>query len=385
MLQWLISRWRSFHSRLSHNQKYEYLLQEFSALHEHTLAEFGRINIDVSALQRQAIPRLDDLNTQLISLQAYSVAAIDRISAELSDVGRLQEHVISEFARINADVGDVRGIVTESSRAVSEAIERNELLRGEQSRLHELVTVRLTAQLQFLNQQIYNLKRRVYHLGVSEDLIGFNGQFSKHEIFRDLLATFPFDGFVETGTYMGATTRFLAAHNKPVYSLEIDSASHAAAQAQLINQRHVRVLLGDSAYLLGHLTADLLADSDLIFFYLDAHWGDRVPLPDELNIIAEQHPRAVVVVDDFKIEDDEAYGYDSYPNGQEITIRFLDAEIRRHGWEVFFPRLPGVQDHMNTDILPPRGTAVMACDPLIISSLKQVASIRHWVVHNRAG
>jgi hypothetical protein len=33
---------------------------------------------------------------------------------------------------------------------------------------------------------------------------------------------------------------------------------------------------------------------------------------------------------------------------------------------------------MITDILPPRGTAVLSADPEIAKMLRQVSSLRHW-------
>ncbi len=49
-------------------------------------------------------------------------------------------------------------------------------------------------------------------------------------------------------------------------------------------------------------------------FYLDAHWYDYMPLPDEIRIIAEQCERAIIVVDDVFVESDPRFGYDEYAN-----------------------------------------------------------------------
>jgi hypothetical protein len=84
------------------------------------------------------------------------------------------------------------------------------------------------------------------------------------------------------------------------------------------------------------------------------------------------------MIDDFKVEDDVGYGYDSYDGGQEITLAYLHEELRNHGWQVFFPALPSIHDHMLTDILPPRGTAVVAREPKIVSTLRQLQSLRQW-------
>jgi hypothetical protein len=251
-------------------------------------------------------------------------------------------------------------------------------LRAEQSQLHNLVTTRLAAQMDFLNQEIHSLKRRMYHAGATEDTRAFNGQFSKLRIFAELCAAFPFEGFIETGTHLGWTTEYLCGKGKPVYSVEIQAEYHARADERLRNERQLRLCLGDSVEFLRAAVRDDLRRADLLFFYLDAHWLDHLPLCEELDLIATEHARAVVMIDDFKVEDDPGYGYDSYGQGQEITLEFLTNELLRHDWQVFFPALPSAHDHMTTDILPPRGTAVMACAPEVIDVLRRVPSLRFW-------
>ena len=81
----------------------------------------------------------------------------------------------------------------------------------------------------------------------------------------------------------------------------------------------VRLFLGDSPVILDQLTKTGLHPNDLTFFYLDAHWRDALPLREELRIIATQHACAVVMVDDFKVEDDSGYGFDIYGNGCEMS------------------------------------------------------------------
>jgi hypothetical protein len=51
--------------------------------------------------------------------------------------------------------------------------------------------------------------------------------------------------------------------------------------------------------------------NDPTLFYLDAHWEEYLPLRDELQLIYNNFPRAVVLVDDFKVDDDLGYGFDS--------------------------------------------------------------------------
>jgi hypothetical protein len=232
--------------------------------------------------------------------------------------------------------------------------------------------------LEYLNRELYGLKRELYHSGETADERAFNGQFSKHRIFADLCAVFSFQSFVETGANTGWTTRFICRQGKPVHAVEIAPNFFKQAKQNLNDQPQAHLTLGESSEFLYTLCNNTLSRRDLAFFYLDAHWRDRLPLAEELNIIAIHHARAVVMIDDFKVEDDSGYGYDLYEGGQEITLAFLHDEILKHGWQVFFPVLPSAHDHMITDILPPRGTAVLSADPEIAKMLRQVSSLRHW-------
>lgn len=253
-----------------------------------------------------------------------------------------------------------------------------EYLSGELSRLHYLTASRHEVQLQFMNRQIHDLKHGLYHASIPGMANAFNGQFSKQKIFADLCNAFPFDVFIETGTYLGVTTQFLARRGKPVHSVEINEECFQKAKALLRDEALVNLELGNSLKFLSRLTESDLAKRDLVFIYLDSHWYDHLPLREEIALIAKNHPRAVVMIDDFKIEDDEGYGYDSYDDAQEVTLAFLKEELRQHHWQIFFPSMPSAQDHITNDILPPRGTAVITCDPEFIPKLQRIVSLRHW-------
>ena len=275
-------------------------------------------------------------------------------------------------------ISEVSALHTYATSAHDYATSAHATTTREISHLHDLVTRRLIGQVQYLNQQVHSLKHHLYHAGAAEPTKAFNGQFSKHQIFADLCAIFPFDAFVETGTYQGETTRFLTRHGKPVYSVEINAEYFFRSKEFLKTEALVQLTFGDSPEFLRDLTFAVLKPDDLAFVYLDAHWYDHLPLREEFTLIFTHHPRAVVMIDDFKIDDDDGYGYDSYDNGQEVSLAFLDKELRAQNWQVFFPSMPSAHDHITIDILPPRGTGVVACDPDIIINLKRVASLRHW-------
>src|SRR5204863_9691435 len=81
----------------------------------------------------------------------------------------------------------------------------------------------------FIAERYLTIKQRLHNLEVSVrclemavdamvvspkyvpgDDIGFNGQRQRKRIFTDLIATIPFDAIVETGTWLGNTTAYMA-------------------------------------------------------------------------------------------------------------------------------------------------------------------------------
>jgi hypothetical protein len=391
-LKSVFSRLRSLYAviRTGESETSRYLRNEIGALRNCAISERARVNTELQALHGYIIPGLQRLEKEVSGLHDYAVQELERLSNEISrfhgytipevarlseEVSRLHGYAVGELIRL---VDEMCGIRKEVSQLHNYAVQDVGDLRDEQRRLHVLVTGRLTTQVECLNRQIYGLKRNLYHSGLPMASEAFNGQFSKQMIFADLCTAFGFDVFVETGANLGFTTQFLSRLGKPVHGVEIDPGFYEEAQERLRNVPNVHLHLGDSPDFLRSLTAGVLSDRELAFFYLDAHWRDYLPLPDELGIIASQHPRGVVMIDDFKVEDDCGYGYDSYANGQEVTLAFLTEELRHHQWQVFFPVLPSDRDHMATDILPPRGTAVLGCEPEIVAGLTLVASLRPW-------
>jgi hypothetical protein len=110
-----------------------------------------------------------------------------------------------------------------------------------------------------------------------------------------------------------------------------------------------------------------------IFFYLDAHWGEDLPLREEIEIIFGNCPRAVVMVDDFKVPDDDGYRYDSYKNGESLTMDLLDP-LSSLGLTFYFPSL---RSELETG--GKRGCAVIAQSPEVTTKLKAASTLKPFI------
>jgi hypothetical protein len=152
----------------------------------------------------------------------------------------------------------------------------------------------------------------------------FNGQQRRVEAVRSMFAAIPFGAVVETGTYRALTTRFLSRlTGAPIVTIEVNADYHDYARRRLAAFGSVYPLKGESPAVLTLLAADAAWTSVPTFFYLDAHWLDNLPLVDELLVIVSAWPEFVALIDDFRVEGDDGYGYDDYGPGKILELSLL--------------------------------------------------------------
>jgi hypothetical protein len=167
--------------------------------------------------------------------------------------------------------------------------------------------------------------------------VPFNGQAKRREIFLELVSALEFRAIVETGTYRGSTTDFLAtASHVSVHTAEAASRYYHYARLRFRRRPDIRVFAGDSRRLLHNLATDAAFPKSGVFFYLDAHWYQDLPLREELEIITSIWENSVVMIDDFAVPGDEGYGYDDYGPGKRLDLEYL-GPVERQGWSIFFP------------------------------------------------
>ncbi len=167
-----------------------------------------------------------------------------------------------------------------------------------------------------------------------------NGQRGRQQVVAKIIKAMRVEAIIETGTNRGTTTRWLAGFGVPVHTVELNPRRHAYCSLRLRRYRNISVHLGPSVDVLKDLSADRSVPKDRVFFYLDAHWGDMVPVEEELDLVFSYWRRAVVMIDDFKVPDD-SYSYYDHGPGKVIDQRVLRNLPDLPQW---FPAIPAYQE-----------------------------------------
>jgi hypothetical protein len=201
--------------------------------------------------------------------------------------------------------------------------------------------------------------------------IGFNGQSHRKRMFADIVSAIGADCIVETGTWLGNTTGYMAeTYQKPVYSCEISPRFHALAKMRLAGLPNIHLELGDSRQFLRKLAQTGLAGQS-VFFYLDAHWYEDLPLETEVGLISANWHRFAIMIDDFKVPDDPGYTYDAYGKNKLLELRLLGKSIAN--LSVYFPAAGAAEETGDR-----RGCVVLAPNPASSGKLDAVRSLRRW-------
>jgi predicted O-methyltransferase YrrM len=204
----------------------------------------------------------------------------------------------------------------------------------------------------------------------------FNGQKNRVRVFHAINDQVRFQNYVETGTYLGMTTDFLARTARKrgarVHSCELDARFFAIAQRTVGQLENVRLHHGNSVIFLRSLLPRL--SSALNFVYLDAHGREHLPLREELCIL-RQCRNTVVMIDDFKVPSDERFGWDKYDDEHEICLRYIEGVIDAD--EVYLPSYPATHEAATyRGEMSPRGYCVIAMSEELRKMLDGISLLR---------
>jgi len=111
------------------------------------------------------------------------------------------------------------------------------------------------------------------------------------------------DTFIETGTYMGGTTKWASVHFKKVHTIELSEVLYNKVKDELLAKGNIVPHLGDSRDVLPEI---LKNTNDNIIFWLDGHYSagitagkdDPCPLLKELEIILSRNNDDIILIDD---------------------------------------------------------------------------------------
>jgi hypothetical protein len=204
-----------------------------------------------------------------------------------------------------------------------------------------------------------------------------NGQCVRLEIARWILQHCGIARIVETGTYRGTTTAWFAQFALPVVTAEISPRYANFSRARLRRLSNVEVRRRDSVTVLAELARANIDRNAPTLFYLDAHWRDYIPLADELAILTAAFPRAVVMIDDFKVPGDAGYGYDDYGPGKTIDLDLLRS---CHGVpeRVFFPAVASRWETGGR-----RGCVVFSNDTALTKEIMRLSLLRSHALRDQ--
>jgi len=193
-------------------------------------------------------------------------------------------------------------------------------------RLRSVPTLRrLRLDMRRKRREIYELRLVLFptRKQSGQALLGqpFNGQAVRTRTVRALLDAFDPDAVIETGTFLGSTTRFFAGNLVPVYSVEIKRLYHMVARVTLGRCRDVTLIRGSSPEVLERMARQRRFKKPLA--YLDAHWWGHLPLQGEIDQLLSGWDEAVIVIDDCKVPGDGGYGFDVY-SGVPLSLDMLE-------------------------------------------------------------
>ena len=106
----------------------------------------------------------------------------------------------------------------------------------------------------------------------------------------------------------------------------------------------IKSSLSNSVEFVGQLCRDSRIGENPMF-YLDAHFYEHMPLPEELMNIGELCEKAVILIDDFLVPWEPRFLYDEYP-GVRIDIDLVANTLmtRRKDLSVYLPKYDPGED-----------------------------------------
>lgn len=134
----------------------------------------------------------------------------------------------------------------------------------------------------------------LYTMGVPENLV------------RILQKQYNVNTFVETGTFMGATSLWASTLFKKVITIENARPIYEKTSSKYKDVKNIEFLSGNSKDHLKNIVQNL---DHVAIFWLDAHWSggetygvnDECPLIEEIRIINDSKLNHIILIDDARL------------------------------------------------------------------------------------
>jgi tetratricopeptide (TPR) repeat protein len=231
-----------------------------------------------------------------------------------------------------------------------------------------------------IEQELRALHGRQHHVASSDPTtqhqhwwaLPMNSQSARCILAKQIIEHCKIARIIETGTFFGTTTEFFAAFGLPVVTVEINRDLAARSRERLKTLKNVELRGTDSISALQELIHDRSDRSAPTLFYLDAHWEKHLPLREEVELAISHFPRAVLMIDDFKVPYDPGYGFDDYGPGKRLDIDYLRASNLPE-LAAYFPSTPSHREDGAR-----RGCVVATANREIAAILDRIALLRRW-------
>lgn len=162
---------------------------------------------------------------------------------------------------------------------------------------------------------------------IERNLKGFEGDSILESKIKSVIESYGVKTVIETGTFKGGTTAKFCNMAHLVITFENNLEYYKEASARLNKMDNLIMIRGESQRYLDHVLKDNILDLGMCLFFLDAHWYDHCPLLDELNIIAQNKLKPVIVIHDFKVPGTDL-GFDTY-KGRALDWSYIEDAVRR--------------------------------------------------------
>jgi len=167
----------------------------------------------------------------------------------------------------------------------------------------------------------------------------FNGQVKRMLQIASIAEAYKATHLIETGTFLGSSTVYLSGMvTQKTYTIEVDKTTAAKARKRFeLNNSglDIELIVGDSAIEIAKVLKRIPNSNNKILAYLDAHWLEAIPTKNELLALQNWGGDWIAIIDDFKVEDDLGYGFDSYGE-TEIGVEIVP-QIK--GLQVWVPKV----------------------------------------------